>query len=402
MGLLDTLQKLGSKVHSAATSPTGMGILGAAAMGVNPLVGLLAAPGIRADRERAAQESEARNMALQQARQQQQARGGIADLLGQRSMMAGQNEMSLLNLQGGADVMPVSGRAGLVPTAATPEGQQKLMGLLAQAAPDAVFGGLAGQMFPNEQSSRTPTDIAAMDALGIPRTPEGFAQYQAMKNSGDGDLQGLIDRVTLSLRENELERERRTAADEERNKTVTRQLAQSGVRNSMDALLEASDILDRLEGTLLSPGVPFNEALAAIGSGAEAVKGLFGVSDAKARQTINDFNRLNKLNSSVILKNLGEASGSGGLGTITNQKMGLVQNSLGGLGVDPQTNRSIYADSLRDLLDVANIEGFDFDTGRYSDRLNQLRRRTAPQAGSTPIPGVNLNLPEGFSVEIVE
>lgn len=136
-GILGLLGNVGNKVRGLLSSPTVQGLGAAAAFGFNPLLGLLAAPGIQNSRERKTLENDVLRQSLVDAKRRSSAAQDLTGLLGEQTTATVPSPIGLLNMEGGVDAIPAT-RMGQVPTVSTPGGQDRLLGLLAQLAPEQV------------------------------------------------------------------------------------------------------------------------------------------------------------------------------------------------------------------------------------------------------------------------
>ena len=138
----------------------GIGLLGASsprAGGVGFGEAVAQAQQFAQNRQQQALQLQAMRESMLQRQRQQQAQEQIAGLLGQQTIA----QAPPTAIRGPADDplavnVDVPGRLGMVPTIQTPEGQQQLMGLLAQADPagftSQLTQGLLGQMLATQQA----------------------------------------------------------------------------------------------------------------------------------------------------------------------------------------------------------------------------------------------------------
>lgn len=176
-GLLGLLGNVGHKVQGLLNNPAVQGIGAAAAFGFNPLLGLLAAPGIKNTRDRRSAENELLRQEIRARNRQEKAQGDLVGLLGSQAQAAVPSPIGLLNPNGGMDVIGATRRES-VPTVATPQGQQQLLGLLAQLAPAQAISTLLAQPEPSSLDRKLST---VEGRLGRPLTDE-----EVLKLSGGG------------------------------------------------------------------------------------------------------------------------------------------------------------------------------------------------------------------------
>ena len=141
-GLLDRITR---PITGLLGNPVVQGVGGAAALGFNPLLGLLAVPGLQSDRERRAFANEGiRNRLLQQKRESE-AMVGLRGLLADQTIVQGPGT----SVPGFDETINIPGRKALIPTVNLPGGNQQRASLLAQFDPTAAVGlvGTSGQEF---------------------------------------------------------------------------------------------------------------------------------------------------------------------------------------------------------------------------------------------------------------
>ena len=176
-GILGLLGAGVDKVQGLLSNPTVQGAALAAATGFNPLLGLLAGPGIKSARDRKTLENDVLRQSLLDAKRRSSAAQDLTGLLGERTTARMSAPIGLMNVEGGMDMIPAT-RMGKVPTVSTPGGQQRLMGLLSQLAPEQVASSL---LTPTEPSSLDRKLTTVEGRLGRPLTDE-----EVLKLSGGG------------------------------------------------------------------------------------------------------------------------------------------------------------------------------------------------------------------------
>jgi len=278
------------------------------------------------------------------------------------------------------------------PELQTPQGQQEMLGLLAQVAPDQVAGGLLGQYFPQADRAE-PADIREFRTFfpdvdpGTAEGREAYLKFQQQKNPG-ADLDQLVTMTNLELNRMKMMQEADRIQNEQRTREQQRAGAQLDINKNLKYIEEAAMLNDKLAPTFLAAG---NLGVDLRSKGAlllSEAKDLFGADTTEARQIVEDFNRYKKLTSELIIQGMGRVAGEG-MGTATNQRMQLLSDSMAGVGNTPGSNKLIFADSIEGLLDVAEIEGLSVsDQKKYRELLNSLRSPTAniPTGSSMPLP----------------
>ena len=352
-GILGLLGAGVDKVQGLLGNPTVQGAALAAATGFNPLLGLLAGPGIQSARERKSLENDLLRQSLLDSKRRSAATEELTGLLGEQTTGTVSSPIGLMNVEGGVDAIPAT-RMRQVPTVATPGGQQRLMGLLAQLAPEQAASSLLSQPERSETSL-----VRNVRALNDPTLSPEQRQIIADNLRNDPNVtDDLLAKLQLQMNMMQLEEAQRKRAEEERTAAKNRRTSETSLEATLDHLKEAAELNARLAPTLLASGASGQDVRRAIAQGVTEVKRLFGVDTSKAEQLIADYDRFQKLNSQFIVGSMANIGGEG-LGTVTNDKLQLLMKSMAGTGISPQANALIYADTIDDLLQVAEIEGFD-------------------------------------------
>jgi hypothetical protein len=202
-------------------------------------------------------------------------------------------------------------------------------------------------VFPRDERAG-PSDARMMEVLGIPMTPEGFAEYQKMKNPAGG-----LDKILKTLQIQSLVGERQEREAQREIETAQKTASFGRVIDSADKMV---DLTSKLEGTLLEPGafgVSARKPFVALLSEANALIGRGEASEAQ-RKVVSDFNEFNKLAGDFIIQMTERMTDR-----VTNDRLALVRESLAGIGVDPATNRSILKNVIQVALEDADILGID-------------------------------------------
>lgn len=166
--------------------------------------------------------------------------------------------------QQGLPMSPVAGPGGFqtVPEISTPQGQQRVMQLMARMSPDGAMK-VAEHVLPGS-IERATAAMKEMQMFGYPLTQQGFQQYNADRGGGQN---GIADLVALSLIQ---QREQQTAADaataerETEERTREDRAYRNNLQVSGDSLMELAKVNERLmgregiEGILSRPGLGFD------------------------------------------------------------------------------------------------------------------------------------------------
>lgn len=258
-------------------------------------------------------------------------------------------------------------------TPGTPEYKAKMTGLLAEINPEAAVSGLLASEKP-----RMSTDIATMQALGIPTTAEGFAQYQAMKRTQDPgqqlEMQQLQLEVTRML--DEMESERR-----ERGEQV--KIGEINTKSMLKEGLNMFKALDELEGTALESGVGAEEFRAAMASGVDSALALFNQKPAFGAKIRDQFDIFKKASIRFATAMAGEGA--------TDSALSNALSASPNLSMTAGANRQVLASIMSDELDKATALDYDLgDISKYQDYIQRY-------SGGTPR---ELGVPVGVDPEV--
>lgn len=340
------------KLKGLLQSPTAQGIGMAAATGFNPLIGLLAAPGIKSGRERREIEMDERRERIRAARSQNNARDDLRGLLTQNTTVQGApRSVGLLDPEGGMDAISIPSRRESVPTVNTPAGQQQLMGLLGELAPGAV----AQSVLPSNRADSA--TIREMQALGYPLTQEGFQAFQDAKGGGTQEIEALLTRLELenAITERDQTRQERTRA---------RQTEERGINRNLRKIGDLAELSQNLQGTFLETGLPFSEFRRGIAGGKAGLQKLIGMDAEKTEEMLADYDKLNKGLSDLIIETQDRFGG-----TLTNDKLALLENASANPEISPEAAAAIFADIAEIHLDQADINEYSIEDRREVEKL---------------------------------
>lgn len=356
-GILGLLGSSIDKVQGLLSNPVVQGIGAAAATGFNPLLGLLAAPGIQSARDRKASENELLRQQVLQNRRRSQATQDLRGLLADDTAVS--SPIGLLNVEGGVDMLPAGRR---VPTVQTQGGQERLLGLLSQIAPDQVAQSLLSQ-----STANPPTSIAELDALGLPRTPEGFARLQEIKNT-----LSPTDQVNLALANAQLVALQRGNQEAAREAAAARQQERFSIKDTLKQGRNILRLTENLEGTFLEPGRVGTGARRPLVSLAGEVAGFFGNEEfaEEQQQLVADFDTFKKDSVNFVLTMTDQ------FGTdLTNLQLQTLQKANAGQDVSPAAIRSVVTDVLRRTLNEAEAKGIEIpERAEFEALLNGLTK----------------------------
>lgn len=248
---------------------------------------------------------------------------------------------------------------------ATDPQQRQALGLLAAAAPQAFAQGLLGQMF--QQPRAEPADIRTMRLLGLPLTPEGFAELQGLK--GDDDtllrrIQAAQAGLQTQIAEENLRSKRREREEAEKTAARTRLDGQTAVRRGIGNVIELTGLVDRLEGTFLETGGG-GDQLRREGLGFVSFIGdRLGFDTQTQQRVANDYDRFVQLATGSALENLEVLRGTG---AISDRKFQTLLKTFTDTTASPGAIRLALADALEAQLDAASRFEVDLSDQERAD-----------------------------------
>lgn len=233
------------------------------------------------------------------------------------------------------------------------DSNQQMLGLLAQANPNAFSQTAIQGLLGPQQERSDPADLRMMDAIGLPRTPEGFAQFQGLK-ADDGN-KGMLDALNLQIQGLQLANMKREQEREDQQIRETRLTRENSIRRGLEQTQKIADLTLELEGTALSAGLPASEwrrrGLGAI----SAVGGALGLDVEDLNKNLTAFDELKKgLNDQLIT-----LMSAGSLGQATDSKLQQYRDSLASPDTQPGAVMEIQAGIAETLLDQADVLRFD-------------------------------------------
>lgn len=350
------------RIGSALQSPTAQGLLGAAAFGLNPALGLLAAPAIASGREREELRNEeareairARRQANEQRAQQQVAQRQLAGLLGSEP----------------PQLLDPTGQGLLAQPQAQQTFQNRKMRILGLLSPEAAGQALLGQMQgPQGPGGRVGDELAALRALGLEPTLENIG---ALRSAGEG---GNLGDVKTQLEIDRLKREEQAAQEAGELERAQAALNRRELLGNAQTALESLNVVK--DTFLLRPGslavkLGFGPLAAeAIRSGAQAL-GKDAFAEATA-QEIAAFDRFNK-STAALIGNVAESSGQ----RMTDFQTRLIERASAGERVSPVALSSILTDLISRELELAEITGQEIPPAQM-ESLQSLMQQFGPIA----------------------
>lgn len=353
-GLLGTI---GSGIKNLLGSPAVQGLGLAAGFGFNPLIGLLAAPTLRNNRDVATLRNE-------QARSAVEGRKEFTDLLGQNVFTSSTT---------GTEVGRRTDTG--IPVVSTPEGQNAAMAAISKFNPDFA----ARAMFTPQR--RTSTD--AKYEIGQKLFEQGMINREQfaemMTGGGNNDtLESLRLEFDLMKMQQELakgsdEASQRALEQTEsaRQKLEERQLLESKVQTQVGELAEMAALNADLAGGFQETGLPFTEARQAVGSTVGSIGQALGFDTADIKGDAAARARFNKLVKAVSFDALSTAD----LDRTTQQIIGEFFQQLPG-DIPGPANDLVIADNLQGILTYADVKGIEIPGRQDIERLvEQLRQK---------------------------
>lgn len=280
---------------------------------------------------------------------------------------------------------PVPGTIPGVPMIQQPQGQSRMMGLLAQVAPDAVAQGLLAQQAKAQEPARVSTDLNTFKAL-YPELQEGTPQFREeyLKFTAESDPTGaLMDQAQLALLTQELAAARRENENAQQEKSEAFQTTRRTIRTDLRHLSEMAEINKRLEGTALETGLPMADLRRAWAGGMEGLQSVLGKDTSKIAQIKEDFDTFNKYSTDFVVGSLDRLAGGG---AITQGKFDALIKSNANIGASPGTNATIIANNIEALLEGADIGGYEIpadEVAEYRALIDSLRGES-PAAPNPP------------------
>lgn len=371
--ILENIQKTTSK-------PAVRGILGAAAFGFNPLLGLLAAPGIKTLREKRALENEKMRAELaltndqrNQILNQQQAARTIGRNLGHDPLME--------QIDPRFDILNESQRQ-----ARAEDKRGQTLEAAALLSPTATGQNLSASILP-PPPTKPPADVALMEwiAANDPKFAAlpGQEQFQIVSDAqskGNEDLSAMVDMVRLQMLQGELEKERQEQSDAAARGTA----AVSDVLYSASKLWEANNALEETFLETGSVGENFRRGIAGgITEGAE----LFDYPELAQEygaqiEAYDDFVKF----SADLTTNLVSSLDAAGVSLDARFRQDM-QKGLANITANPKTNRKIIANTLRKTLTLLDAQGKTIPgMETYRELLKEMEAYDDPKKQTPGLP----------------
>lgn len=337
-------------------NPFVQGAAGAAAIGANPLAGLLFGPLIADDRERrklkleeARGRVEAQNLAIDETKARRAAINRLPKLLGPDPFLT-------QGIDENDAVLPL-------PPAMEAERKQQgrradLFGALADLSPQAAAQSIFGDLLP-----RKPTSIAELEAVGVTEpTMQDLIDLEKAKNPTDRSdlLDQILTGLNIDLKTKELD-------DVNKQERQERLLRETTVVDTLDVIKSLANVTDKLENSMLAPGstaLDFKRTLADVGSTAA---GLFGVDDEGLAELVSDLDTFRK-ESGVLYAQAIQNMESAGI-PVTNAITRVLGQFQPGETITADANRRVMKLILKQNLRTADIYDIEVENRAEIEQL---------------------------------
>jgi hypothetical protein len=345
--MADIFDTIGAGVEKLVGNPyvQGMGLM--AATGFNPLIGLLAGPIIKDDRQRSEMELEAQRRQLDA----QKRLGDLSSTMVQRRIPG----MELLGIEGtGGEPTIIPGyttrsEENLVPLLQTPRGRAELTGIAADLSPGAAV--LGGRATEREMIGRRLLEDGVF-------TPEQFQQYMMGGAGGaTSPLEMALGLALLNQRSGTESREAEEAALEAQQRQQAEEVFSGELLGSFDQLIELGMLNTQLAGSSFATrqGLPGGEARRAVGSTIAELGEALDFDTSDMQQDIGARDVFTKTAANIQFDLLKDAN-------VDSRAARILERFFKGtasLDIGPAANYKIIADQLRGRLRVADAKGIE-------------------------------------------
>jgi len=337
---------INAKIQNLLGSPAfnmGVGLLAAGGQRRGPKIGfgqgLLEASQYANQQQSQFNELQAQRQALQSSKQRQQALSQIP---------------SLLNT------------SNVPPSIAAPPGllQQRLMGALAQAAPEQFANNLLAQQFAQPQQARPTSQMANFEFLNsLP--PGQREQFANMINPPDPSQQ-LAD----TLAAQQIQANLRAQENAELEVSAQNRRRSTGARNSISEIANIVDLLESSQGTAAQPG--YFASLAGTGASMQAaITNLMGGNNADAEKVAETVQKLTKGFTRLSTSTIPDAF-------MTSQgKLDFFSSQLPSVDLQLGTNLYLMEEYLKGIIDEDFIDDGEYNTSQGArellERVQSLR-----------------------------
>lgn len=318
------------RIGGLFSNPVVRGVAGAAAFGVNPLLGLLAVPALRNQREARALEMETRRTDLRDRNRRRQSIDRLQGLLAARGTPPFRED---------ADV----------PRIETPAGQRQALGLLADISPNVAAQGLLSTVSPQQRSE--PATLRLVRALRDPSLDEGQKELIRQNVAGQGG-EGLLQQIELQRAQIDLQRSLLDFQEKTNTQKDLETERERTIRTQSTNILSLVEKATELENQFLQPGAPLMQGREFAAGVGRLAGDLFGTDTPGLDKQVTNLGELRK-----GLADLSIDMQTRFAGTFTNDKLALLHQAMATTSNNPATIRTI----LRQITDLYLEKADQFD-----------------------------------------
>lgn len=252
----------------------------------------------------------------------------------------------------------------------------RMIGLLADIAPEPVVSGLLDQMFPSARSDRIPTDARMMQMLGLPLTQENYVKFKSIGQPGLDPLQ------QTQLQRNWLEIQKLIGEQKKTETETTQTAAQKRVsaNRGIEALTEIASLNDALGGTFMQPGLSMPDLRRAGASAYLTASEWLGLPQDELAQNITNYDEMGKLLNDVIIQNQSRFGSN-----FTNNMLSLLQSASANPAIMPGAIDSILGQMSQKIIDDAEIGGYALDDLDAAKALVSRKKNARARTPREPI-----------------
>ncbi len=253
----------------------------------------------------------------------------------------------------------------------TPEGQNNMMGLLAQINPEAVASGLLSKNKP-----RVSTDVATMQQLGFPLTQEGYAAFR-QSGSNDSNLETLQLQLEVRQALDDMQRDKKAQGQ-------TTQLGEIEAKSMLNEGVRMFKALDALEGSALEAGISLSDFRSQLASGLDSALTLFDKSPAVGNKVRDQYDIFKKASVRFATAMAGEGA--------TDASLANALSASPNIAMTTGANREVLASIMSDELKKAEARGYNVDASKYLGYIEAVKNQNS--VGVDKLPGFSSWSPE--------
>lgn len=256
-----------------------------------------------------------------------------------------------------------------VPTISTPQGQEQMLGLLGQIAPEAMAQGLLSQMFAQNEPPRLSTQLNDLLYLHPDMSRDEVAQ---LYSTNDPEKAAQLELLRINLLNAQNQREQDLAERELAN--LSAGIHGDKMLSTILAMDEANQVL---KDSPLMTGTSITQLARAVAGGGTALANLFGADNASTQevQRLVDAYDILQRNSNDLVAQIASAPDSGFSSAVASGLRAITAGK-GGTELSYGANQQFIESNLDELLRTFEASGVPISPEimqRARDRLNQLR-----------------------------